>query len=103
MGNSTQQNEVNGGTPLAEPTGSRMVVTQEMVDAIVKRAKASECGLEEPDKGADSYKIDQYSPQSLHSLAIMLVSAHFSKWDIISVMTAALEEVADRCANTRRD
>ena len=23
MGNSTQQNEVNGGTPLAEPTGSQ--------------------------------------------------------------------------------
>lgn len=76
------------------PATPSITVTQAMVDAIIERAKASNCGLEEPDKGPGSYDISQYAPQSLHSLAIMLVSAHHSKWDIISVMTAALEEIA---------
>lgn len=80
---------------LAPAPGAPFVVTQRMVDQIVTRAQNSDMGLNPPDKGRRSYNIDQYEPPNLRSLAILLVSAHFSKWDIISIVAAALEIVAE--------
>lgn len=80
----------------AEKPGTKLVVTQKMVDAIVARAKASDFGLDSPVKGPDSYKFAQYGSQDLNALAMLLVNAHFAKYDIISVVAAALQEIAER-------
>jgi len=71
-----------------------MKIDQRIVDKIVARAQNSECGLGNPEKGPSSYQISQYGEHpDLASLAMLLVNAHFSKYDIISVFAAALEEV----------
>lgn len=92
-----------GDCPAAPPPpppapSSAFVVTQRLVDHIVARAQNSVCGLGNPDKPGKAYSISQYDPPNLHALAMLIVGAHFDKWDIISIVTAALEEVADLSA-----
>ena len=43
MGNSTQQNDANGGTPLAEPTGSHDI---DMRDYSITLNYCDQCGSE---------------------------------------------------------
>lgn len=76
----------------------KFLISQEMVDKIVRLANSSEMGLGLPEKGRGSYSLANYSPPDLNSLAIMLVSAHFAKWDIISIVSAALTVVAEEAA-----
>lgn len=71
-----------------------MKITQEMVDRIVKRAKASNLGLNESEK-SNPYNIENYNPPDLNSLAMLLVNAHFDKSDIISIVAAALEIIEE--------
>lgn len=73
-----------------------MNITQRTVDQIVARAQNSAMGLGDPDKGRCSYDLKQYAePHGAQELAMLFVSAHFAKWDIISLMTAALEVVVE--------
>lgn len=73
-----------------------MKITQEIVDEIVQRARLSTMGLGDPEKGSGSYDISKYDPPNLETLALMLVSAHTAKYDIVSVMAAALEVVTEK-------
>lgn len=70
-----------------------MTVDQQLVDHIVARAQNSVMGLGNSEK-RKPYDISAYDHPDLHSLAILLVSAHHDKWDLISIVTAALEEVS---------
>lgn len=74
-------------------------VTQQLVDRIVARAQNSDIGLGNPDKelkNGKPYLISQYSPPDLRNLALMLVSAHTAKYDLVSIVAAALEEVYEQ-------
>ena len=42
MGNSTQQNEANGGTPLAEPTGSALVRAAKKARRLAQEANSAD-------------------------------------------------------------
>ena len=75
-----------------------MTITQDMVDEIVRRAKASAMGLGKPEKGEHSYDFSAYGTKDFGDLALMLVSAHFEKYDIVSIVAAALEVVAEKAA-----
>ena len=63
------------------------------MDCIIARAHRSPIGLGEPIK-KDAYNIAHYERQDLQALALLLVSAHEAKYDLVSVFAAALEEVA---------
>lgn len=66
-------------------------ITQDLVDRIVARAKASPFGLGDPIPGK-TYNLSLYSP-TVESLAMMLVGAHHDKYDLVSIMAAAIAEV----------
>jgi hypothetical protein len=70
-----------------------MTVTQELVDRIIDRAKKSQFGLE--DEPHTSLNIERYEPRDLSALSMILVGAFHSKYDLISVMNAALETIAE--------
>lgn len=72
-----------------------MKITQRTVERIVARAQNSDFGLDDPDKPSGCYRIAHYEPQDLRALAMLIVSAHHAKYDLISIVWAALEEVAE--------
>ena len=68
-----------------------MKVTQDLINRIVERAKASNYGLSgESDNSLD---ISQYNPQDLESLALLLVSGWHEKYDLVSIFAAAMIEI----------
>ena len=76
-----------------------MKITQHTVDAIVARAQNSAMGLGEPEKGARSYDLSQYAePQTFENVAMLLVGAHFEKYDLVALFAAAMEVVASEVA-----
>lgn len=75
-----------------------ITVDQRMVDRIIARAQNSSMGLGDP-KNKRAYDISVYEPQGLEELAILLVSAHHQKYDIISVVYSALLEVLEVSEN----
>jgi hypothetical protein len=53
-------------------------------------------GLGDPDKGRRSYDLEQYArPWDMQTLSMLLIGAHFAKWDLISLMAAALDIVSE--------
>jgi len=70
-----------------------MNIDQRLVDKIVARAQNSATGLGDPEKGRHSYDLSQYANPTLESVALLLVSAHTEKFDLVSLMAAAMEEV----------
>ena len=70
-------------------------VSQEMVEAIIKRAQASPFGL---DPAEVHPRMASYHPQNLDNLALALVSGWHAKYDLVSVFAAALHEVAARAS-----
>lgn len=79
-----------------------IIFKQSDVDHIVARAQNSFSGLGEPDKGKGSYDLSQYAHPQFYELALLLVSAHHDKYDIVSIVAAALEEVHLATAATAR-
>lgn len=82
------------------PLSIVMNITQELVDRIIKRAKASDFGLSD----GLGYKhghldIKQYAQQDLTALAVLLVNGYDAKHDLISVFAAALHELTS-CNHT---
>jgi hypothetical protein len=72
-----------------------MNITQEIVDQIIARAKKSSYGLGEGLTHKNGHnKIDQYHPQDLEALALLLVNGYDEKNDLVSVFQAALEVIA---------
>lgn len=80
---------------ILKDTHSTFVVNQRLVDRIVARAQNSDIGLDNPDKGRRSYDLNQYDNPGLQELALLLVSAHHGKYDIVSLFAAALEEMKE--------
>lgn len=75
-----------------------MIVTQDLVNEIVRRAKASAVGLhQEP---MTSLRITQYEEPCIESLAMMLVSAWEEKYDLVSVFSAAMSVIQEKAANS---
>lgn len=72
-----------------------MTVDQRFVDRIVARAQNSMTGLGDPEKGERSYDLSKHANPDLESVAILIVSAHHAKYDLISLMLAAMQEVAE--------
>jgi len=70
-----------------------MNIDQRLVDKIVARAQNSATGLGDPEKGHRSYDLSQYSNPTLESVAHLLVSAHTGKYELVSLMVSAMEEV----------
>lgn len=57
-------------------------------------------GLGDPEKGDLSYDLRQYGePHTAENLAMLLVSAHSAKYDLISLMAAAIQEAIDSCSS----
>lgn len=76
-----------------------MIITQEDVDEIIRRARESHYGLGE----GLSYKqhhleISMYEPQDLDALALLLINGWDGKYDLISAVAAALKVVAEKAA-----
>lgn len=73
---------------------NHVVVDQRLVDRIIATAQNSVVGLGDPEPGK-SYILAHYRRPDLFALAMLLVGAHFDKYDIISVFAAALEVIAE--------
>lgn len=72
-----------------------MIITQEIVDQIIARAKKSSYGLGEGLTHKNGHnRIDQFHPQDLEALALLLVNGYDAKYDLVSVFQAALEIIA---------
>lgn len=71
-----------------------LTVTQALVDRIIARAKNSNYGLSEGlSHKLGHLQIRQYSPPNLDSLAMLLVNGYRDKYDLISVFSAAFQEI----------
>lgn len=87
-----------GRTFAAAPwLAAHIVVNQALVDEIVRRAKESEYGLNEPEKKPD---ITQYQPWDIDMLALCLVSSWTEKYDLVSVFAAAMRVIKEKAANS---
>lgn len=69
-------------------------INQRLVDRIVARAQNSSMGLGDPEPHK-SYSIAHYSP-NVESLAMLLVGAHYEKYDLVSLFAAVVQEVAEQ-------
>lgn len=69
------------------------LVCQRTIDRIVARAQNSAIGLGNPEKDR-AYDLSRYSP-SLESIAILLVGAHFEKYDLVALLHAVMEEFSE--------
>jgi hypothetical protein len=67
-----------------------LLVNQQFVDHIVARAQNSMMGLGDPET---SYDLSKYDPANIESVAILLVSAHHAKYDLVSLFAAGMEEI----------
>lgn len=78
-------------TPNPEPVPK---IDQRFVDRIVARAQNSMMSLGDPkESNIKPYDLANYSdPQTFENVAILLVSAHDAKYDLVSLMRAAMEE-----------
>lgn len=77
-------------TPQPEaPTPEK--IDQRLVDHIIARAQNSMMGLGDSE---GSYSLDNYANPTLESVAMLLVTAHTAKYDLISLFTAGMEEIA---------
>lgn len=81
-------------TPLTET-----LVNQQFVDRIIARAQNSMMSLGEPE---GSYDLSKYDRPNLDSVAILLVSAHHAKYDLVSLFAAGFEEMADKSRSLER-
>lgn len=79
-----------------------MRITQQTVDRIIARAKASDFGLGEGlTHKMGQHDLSQYGEHNLHALGMLLVNAYDAKYDLISVFIAGLEVIAEEAAKTK--
>jgi len=65
-------------------------INQALVNRIIKRAERGSFGLRRQSKPAD---ITQFAQMSIETLSMCLVGAFHDKYDLIAIMTAAIEEM----------
>jgi len=82
----------SNGAPTSDPEAAPDFITQRLVDHIIQRAQNSAMGLGNPDK-PNAYDLSNYDHPTFESLAILLISAHYDKYDLVSICCAAMEEV----------
>ncbi len=71
-----------------------MTITQQDVDQIIAKAKASEIGLGQGLTHKQGHnQISQYADHDLDALGMLLVNGYDAKYDLISVFCAALDHV----------
>ena len=76
-----------------------MTFNNALLKRIYERAEKSQCGLDEKPDGLNfSHHAE---PHSFQTLAMILIGGHHQKYDLISVMQAALEIVAEDTANNQ--
>lgn len=69
-----------------------MKITQELVDKIIAKAKASDYGLSDGlTHKQDHLQISAYARADTDALAMLLVNGYDDKYDLISVFTAAFK------------
>lgn len=66
------------------------MVTPAFVRRIIDRAAGSMMGLGKPKV---EYSLDKYADHTFEAVALLLVDAHETKYDLVSLMWAAMEEV----------
>lgn len=74
--------------PLAE---TRETLDDALIKRIIERAKESNYGLH--DEGKSPLTFEQYAQQDFDSLALILVNAFESKYDLVSIFRAAMQEI----------
>lgn len=87
------------GLAPATCSASRVVVTQNMVNEIVQRAKDSQWGLSEEPKASLSLLFYEAAP--MDALAIVLVNGFEAKYDLVSIFSAALSVIAEQTPNEK--
>jgi hypothetical protein len=79
-----------------------LIVKQELINKIIARARSSNYGLDKPEK-SDRYSLDMYQDKTLESLALHLVDQHTGKYELVSLMFAAMEELYNRGVEDGQD
>jgi hypothetical protein len=74
-----------------EPAEQAAIIDQALINRIVNRAIASNLGLSDAPKSELSFQ--NYSQQDIESLALILVDAYQSKYDLVSIFGAAMKEI----------
>jgi hypothetical protein len=74
-----------------------MQITQQDVDAIIAKAKASDLGLGDGLTHKQGHnQISQHATPDLKALALLLVDGYDEKYDLVSVFGAALQHVREK-------
>lgn len=76
----------------------RVIVTQDLVNEIIRRAKGSHWGL---GKAKCSTSLDQYAEQNTDALALLMVNGWEAKYDLVSLFAAAVSVIEEKAANDR--
>ena len=74
-----------------------MICTQDTVNRILERAKKSPFGLEAPERPIN---MRNYAGATTQTLAMALVGGFHAKYDLISILQAAMEEAYEQGVTT---
>lgn len=77
-----------------------LVVNQDLVDEILKLAKASHWGL---DMAKASLSLDQYAEKNIDALSLLLVNGWDGKYDLVSLFSAAIRVVNAKAQNAQAE
>lgn len=75
-----------------------VVVTQDLVNEIIARAKASRWGL---DDAKCETSLAHYADEDEHALAMILVNGWEAKYDLVSLFSAAIAVVNEKAQNEK--
>lgn len=91
--------ETRGGGSLQPDCSARpLVVTQDLVNDIIQRAKDSRWGL---DDAKCETSLAHYADEDAHTLAMILVNGWEAKYDLVSLFAAAIEVVHEKAQNAK--
>ena len=77
-----------------------VVVTQDLVNEIITRAKASRWGL---DDAKCETSLAHYADEDEHALAMILVNGWEAKYDLVSLFAAAIAVVNEKAQNKQAE
>lgn len=92
------ERKLKAQSELAARSGSArpLVVTQDLVNEIIQRARASRWGL---DAAKCETTTEHYADEDAHTLAMILVNGWEAKYDLVSLFAAAVEVVNEKAQN----
>lgn len=92
----TEQPAAPTGVACSELVLRPVVVTQDLVNEIIARAKASRWGL---DYAKCETSLAHYADEDEHTLAMILVNGWEAKYDLVSLFSAAIAVVNEKAQN----